>query len=176
MQIDPKAIDASIFGNVAQTSTDAAYIARHIGLRSGLRHDSTALTVNRLCGSGFQAVVSAAYEIVHGEASVVLCGGTESMSQAPLTVYGHHVRFGHRLGQDLHMQDTLWAALTDSYCNLPMGITAEKLADKYGITRAQCDEFALRSQHAWGAAHKAGVFHAEIAPVELKGTYTTALQ
>jgi len=168
-QVDPAAIGSAVFGNVAQTSTDAAYLARHVALRSGLKHESIALTVNRLCGSGFQAVVSGAHEIAHGDAGVALVGGTESMSQAPLSVFGHHVRFGHRLGSDLQLQDTLWSALTDSYCKLPMGITAEKLADKYGLTRAQCDEYSLRSQHAWAAAAKAGVFAAEIAPLEVKG-------
>ena len=119
-------------------TTDAAYLARHAALRVGLKHDSTALTVNRLCGSGFQAVMSGATELLHGDGTgIALVGGTESMSQAPLSVYGQHVRFGHRLGHDLALQDTLWSALTDSYCKLPMGITAEKLADKYGITRAQ---------------------------------------
>jgi acetyl-CoA acyltransferase 2 len=169
LQIDPKLIDSSVFGNVAQTSTDAAYIARHVALRAGMRNESIALTVNRLCGSGFQAVVSGAFEIQNGEASVALVGGSESMSQAPLSVYGQHVRFGHRLGADLQMQDVLWAALTDSYCKTAMGITAEKLADKYGLSRQDCDDYALRSQHAWGAANKAGVFGLEIAPVEIKG-------
>jgi acetyl-CoA acyltransferase 2 len=91
------------------------------------------------------------------------------MSQAPLSVFGQNVRFGHRLGHDLPLQDVLWAALTDSYCQTPMGITAEKLADMHGITRQMCDEYALRSQHAWAAAQKSGVFAAEIAPVDVKG-------
>lgn len=91
------------------------------------------------------------------------------MSQAPLSVFGQHVRFGHRLGHDLPLQDVLWSALTDSYCQTPMGITAEKLADKYGITRQQCDEYALRSQQSWAAANAAGVFSAEIAAVDIKG-------
>lgn len=107
--MDPKLIDSCIVGNVAHTSTDAAYISRHVGLRSGLRDASTALTVNRLCGSGFQAVVSGAYEMMGGENpnGLALVGGSESMSQAPLAVFGQHVRFGHRLGQDLQLQDTL---------------------------------------------------------------------
>ncbi len=159
-----------MWGNVAQTSTDAAYLSRHVALKSGARIDSQALTVNRLCGSGFQAVINGMYEIMHGEAKLALVGGTESMSQAPLSVYGQNVRFGHRLGSDLQMQDTLWSALTDSFTATPMGITAENLAAKYGITRAQCDEYALRSQHSWAAAQKAGIYNAEIAPVTgLKG-------
>ena len=168
-RIDPSAIGASIYGNVAQTSADAAYLARHVGLKAGLPITSTALTVNRLCGSGFQSVVSGALEIMHGDASVVLAGGTESMSQSPLCVYGQHVRFGHRLGENLVQVDTLWAALTDAHCNTPMGVTAENLAVKYGITRAAADEFSHRSQHAWAAANKAGAFAAEIAPLEVKG-------
>lgn len=107
-----------------------------------------------------------------GEAAsgVVLASGTESMSQAPLSVFGQHVRFGHRLGSDTVMTDTLWTALTDSYCKTPMGITAENLATKYHITRKDCDEYAARSQKGWSTAHKAGLFTPEIAPVEgLKG-------
>lgn len=168
-KIDPKLIGTSVFGNVAQTSADAAYIARHIGLLAGLGTDSAALTVNRLCGSGFQAVVSGAFELLHGEADVALVGGSESMSQAPLSIYGQHVRFGHKLGLDLQLQDTLWAALTDSYCKLPMGITAENLATKHSISRADTDAYALRSQKAWAAAHAAGVFAAELAPMEVRG-------
>lgn len=102
--VDPKAIDTCVFGNVAQTSTDAAYMARHIAMRSDMRLDSIALNVNRLCGSGFQSVVSGAYEIMNGEAKIALVGGSESMSQAPLSVYGQNVRFGHRLGENLAMQ------------------------------------------------------------------------
>lgn len=168
-RVDPKLVDTAVFGNVAQTSADAAYLARHAALRAGARHDSIALTLNRLCGSGFQAIINGAYEIRAGEASIALVGGAESMSQAPLAVFGQDVRFGHRLGQDLKLTDLLWSALTDSYCNTPMGITAENLADKYSISRRECDEYALRSQHAWAAAHKAGVFADEIAPVEVRG-------
>ena len=91
-KIDPALIGTSVFGNVAQTSTDAAYLSRHVALLSGLSVDSSALTVNRLCGSGFQAVVSGAFELLHGEADVALVGGAESMSQAPLSIYGQHVR------------------------------------------------------------------------------------
>jgi acetyl-CoA acyltransferase 2 len=168
--IDPKAIDTCVMGNVAHTSADAAYLSRHVALRSGMRQDSIALTVNRLCGSGFQSIISGAFEIQNGEAQVALVGGSESMSQAPLAVFGQDVRFGHRLGTDLKLQDLLWSALTDSYCNTPMGITAENLADIYKITRQETDEYSLRSQHGWAAAQKAGIFNAEIAPIEgLKG-------
>jgi acetyl-CoA acyltransferase 2 len=167
--VDPAVIDASIWGNVAQTSVDAAYLARHAGLEIGMDKASTAITLNRLCGSGFQSVVTAAESIMTGQAHLVLAGGTESMSQAPLSVYGHNVRFGHRLGADLSMQDTLWSALTDPYAKIPMGMTAEKLAEQYNVTRADADEYGLQSQQRWKAAQDAGVFAAEIAPVTVKG-------
>jgi hypothetical protein len=166
-----KQVGASVWGNVAQTSTDAAYLSRHVGLRAGLAHESTALTVNRLCGSGFQAVVSASQELLAGEGTgIALVGGTESMSQSPLAAWGHTVRFGHKLGEPLALTDTLWSALTDAYCGTPMGITAENLAVKYSISRADADEYALRSQHAWAAAAKAGFFNGIIAPIEIKGS------
>lgn len=167
--VNPEIIDSVIFGNVAQTAADAPYLARHIGLSAGAPIPSTALTLNRLCGSGFQAVISAAQEIKLGEANVVVAGGTESMSQAPMAVYGQDARFGLKLGTDMSLKDTLWAALTDSHIRLPMAITAENLAEQYGISRTECDEYALRSQVAWGAANEAGVFDDEIAPMELKG-------
>jgi len=169
-KVDPALVDNVVFGNVAQTSPDAAYLARHAALQAGVPIPTPALTLNRLCGSGFQAVVSGAQDILLGESSVALVGGSESMSQAPLAVYGQNVRFHSKLlGTDLHLQDVLWAALTDSHVKLPMAITAENLAVKYGITRADCDAYALRSQHSWGAAAQAGVFDAEIEPVEIKG-------
>lgn len=169
--VDPAAVGSSVVGNVAQTSSDAAYCARHVGLKAGLKEDSTAVTVNRLCGSGFDALANGAREILLGDnaTGLALVGGTESMSQAPLSAYGHHVRFGHRLGVDLQLTDSLWAALTDSYAKTPMGITAENLGAKFGITREQCDAFALQSQQRWAAAQKAGVFGPELAPMELPG-------
>jgi len=172
-KVDPSLIGSSVFGNVAQTSSDAAYLARHVALRSDLRKESTALTVNRLCGSGFQALVSAAHEIISGDnaSGLALVGGSESMSQAPMSAWGHNVRFGTKLGSDLVLQDTLWAALTDSYAKTPMGITAETLGAQYGVTRAECDAFALGSQKKWAAAAKeaGGVLAASIAPMELPG-------
>ena len=169
--LEPAKVGASVWGNVAQTSPDAAYLARHVGLRCGLAHSSTALTVNRLCGSGFQALVSAAHELRAGDnaSGLALVGGAESMSQAPLSAYGHTVRFGQRLGTDLALQDTLWAALTDSHCKTPMGTTAEVLGAQYGVTRAACDAFSLASQQRWAAAHKAGALAPTIAPVERPG-------
>jgi acetyl-CoA acyltransferase 2 len=147
---------------------DAAYLARHVGLRAGLGIGTTSLTVNRLCGSGFEAVVQAARSISSGEAQVVLAGGAESMSQAPLSVYGADVRFGHKFGMDLALVDTLWAALTDRHVNTPMALTAENLAVKYKVSREDADRYGLRSQQAWAAAQAAGVFGAEIEPVSIK--------
>jgi acetyl-CoA acyltransferase 2 len=156
---------------VAQTSADATYLSRHAGLRCGLGEASTALTVNRLCGSGFQAAISAAHELAAGDnaTGLALVGGAESMSQAPLSVWGQHARFGHRLGTDLSLVDTLWHALTDAYAKVPMGITAETLGARYGVTRAACDALALRSQTRWAAAHKAGALAAGLAPMSLPG-------
>ncbi|KAJ0398242.1 hypothetical protein P43SY_000342 [Pythium insidiosum] len=167
-KIDPALVDMVQVGNVSQTSADGAYIARHVQLKSGIPIEKPALTINRLCGSGFQSVVGGVHEILLGEAEIALCGGAENMSQAPLAVFGNKARFGVGLGQGLNLQDTLWSALTDSYAGTPMGITAENLAEKYGITRQECDEFALRSQTLWAKANEAGHFDDEIAPFEVK--------
>ncbi|EDQ86765.1 uncharacterized protein MONBRDRAFT_38241 [Monosiga brevicollis MX1] len=164
--VDPSLIDTIHVGNVQQTSTDASYMARHIGLHAGCNIETPALTLNRLCGSGFEAVAQAARDIVLGEAGVSLAGGAENMSQAPYAV--RNIRFGTKLGTSPQMEDTLWAGLTDQYCNTPMGVTAENLAEDYAITRDDCDAFALRSQQLWGKAHEAGIFSREMAPVEVQ--------
>jgi acetyl-CoA acetyltransferase family protein len=156
-----------VMGNVAQTSADAIYLARHVGLRAGLPQDVPALTVNRLCGSGFEAVIQAAMLIELGEAELVLAGGTESMSQAPLVVRG--ARFGFPFGKPPAMEDMLWSAVTDSYAGMPMALTAEKLAEQYRIGQDEVDEYAVLSQRRWAAAHEAGRFREELAPVEVKG-------
>jgi acetyl-CoA acetyltransferase family protein len=158
-------VDQVIFGNVLQTTPEDVYCARHIGLRAGVPVDRPALTVNRLCGSGFQALVSAALEIRHGEADVALVGGTESMSQAPHAVRG--ARWGYPFGKAPPLEDLLWTALTDTYAGCAMGITAENLAEKYGIDRAACDAYALSSQQRWAAAAESGRFGGEITPLEL---------
>eukprot|EP00049_Salpingoeca_infusionum_P021535 m.3616 g.3616 ORF g.3616 m.3616 type:complete len:402 (-) comp4259_c0_seq1:77-1282(-) len=163
--VDPALISSSTFGNVQQTSKDAAYLARHVALKAGCAIATPALTVNRLCGSGFEAVIQGAKDIVLGEAAIALTGGTESMSQAPYSVWG--TRFGTKLGTSPVMEDTLWAGLSDSYCGTAMGVTAENLAEKYNISRQDCDEFALSSQQKWAAANAAGVFAAEISPVTI---------
>jgi len=156
-------IDHVVIGNAQQTSADAIYLARHVGLRAGCPVESPALTVNRLCGSGFEAVAQAARLIRLGEARAVLAGGTESMSQAPHVVRG--ARWGFKLGQAPAMEDSLWAALRDSLCDLPMAETAENLAARYGVTRAEADELALLSQERARDAWAAGAYADEVVPV-----------
>jgi hypothetical protein len=134
-KVDPSLVDAVYFGNVIQSSTDAAYLARHVQLKSGMSVDKPALTINRLCGSGFETVILGAHSILLGESSIVACGGTENMSNAPMAVDGNAARWGVALGQGMQMEDRLWSGLTDSYAKLPMGMTAENLAKQYSITR-----------------------------------------
>jgi acetyl-CoA acetyltransferase family protein len=162
------AVGHVVFGNALQTSADAIYLARHVGLRAGVPIETPALTVNRLCGSGFQAIASGAEQILLGETEVALCGGAESMSQAPHVVRG--ARFGGlRLGEaGGYFEDLLWQALTDTQCGLSMAQTAERLAEQYQVTREEADEVALRSQQRAKAAWDEGRFDAEIAPVMVK--------
>src|SRR5262249_43715716 len=149
-----------------QTTPEDVYCARHIGLRAGVPTDRPALTVNRLCGSGFQAVVSAALEIGAGFASAALVGGAESMSQAPHAVGG--AGWGFPFGRAPPLGALLWPALTDSHAGCPMGITAETLAEAHGIDRAACDAYALASQQRWAAAADGGRFRDEIVPLDVK--------
>ena len=162
-QFEPKDFDHVVFGNALQTSGDAIYGARHVALKAGVPVEVPALTVNRLCGSGIQSIISAAQLIELGEASVVLAGGMESMSQAPHVIRG--ARWGFKLGQG-KLEDSLMVALYDPYCGCSMAGTAENLARKYGITREMQDEFALRSQKLAAAAWDAGRFQDEVTPVE----------
>lgn len=152
-----------VFGNVMQTSADAIYMARHIGLRSGLPIETPAVTVNRLCGSGFQAVIDGSQEIQLGTADVCLVGGAESMSQAPHVVRG--ARWGLRLGPSPQLEDSLWEGLTDPYCGFSMAQTAENLAEEYGISRSEADEVAVRSQQLAKAAWDEDRFTEEVVPV-----------
>jgi acetyl-CoA acetyltransferase family protein len=161
-------VQHAFFGNALQTSADAIYLARHVALRAGVPQESGALTVNRLCGSGFEAIVQGAKEILLGEAEVTLCGGTESMSTAPHVVRG--ARFGQlRLGQaGGFLEDALWEALRDSNCGLTMAETAEKLAEGYKVTREEADRVAFESQQRAKRAWDQGRFDAEITPVVVK--------
>ncbi len=163
--VDPKEFDHCVMGNAQQTSGDALYGARHVALKAGLPIETPALTVNRLCGSGVQAIVNAAQMIQLGEAKVVLAGGMESMSQAPHVVRGARWGFGFGEGK---MEDSLAVALLDSYCGLQMAETAELLGSQNSISREQQDEFALRSQQLADAAYKACRLKEELAPVPLK--------
>jgi acetyl-CoA acyltransferase 2 len=162
-----ESIDEVVFGNVIQSSADAIYLARHVGLRTGIPVGVPALNVNRLCGSGLQAILSAAQSLALGTATYALAGGTENMSQAPHVVRG--ARKGLHLGQNVAFEDSLWTALTDSYGNTPMAITAENLAKKYKVSRQECDEFALASQERALAAQSSGYFAEEIVPVNVPG-------
>jgi acetyl-CoA acyltransferase 2 len=167
--VDPGDLQHVIYGNALQTSSDAIYLARHVGLGAGAPDQVPAVTVNRLCGSGFQAITQGAQEILLGHAEVVLAGGTESMSQAPHVVRGARwgaLRLGDAGGA---FEDLLWDALKDSRCGLTMAETAEELADRYAVTREASDAVALRSQQRAKAAWEAGRFDAEVAPVTVPG-------
>ena len=166
--VEPADVGHVFFGNALQTSADAIYLARHVGLRAGVPQEAGALTVNRLCGSGFQAIVSGAQEILLGGTQVALCGGTESMSQAPHVVRG--ARWGDlRLGPaGKGFEDSLWEALLDSHCGLTMAQTAEGLAEKYAVTREEADQVAVNSQLRAKAAWDAGRYDAEVVPVTVR--------
>src|SRR3954469_20056011 len=162
--IAPSAVDHVVFGNVLQTSADAVYGARHVGLKSGVPVEVPALTVNRLCGSGIQAAISGAQMIRLGEANVVLTGGMESMSQAPHVIRG--LRNGLRLGQG-ELEDSLWAALLDTHCGCTMAATAENCPARYAVPRDDQDRYAIRSQQLADAAWRAGRLREEVIPVEI---------
>ncbi len=161
----PEWIDHVVFGNVQQSSVDAHYGGRHVGLKAGVPIDVPALTVNRLCGSGIQAVLSGAQLIQLDEAGMVLAGGMESMSQVPHVIRG--ARSGFKLGQG-KLEDWLWEGLNDPYAGCSMAITAENCAVKYGITREEADAYALRSQQLAHKAWTSGIMKDEVVPVEIK--------
>lgn len=163
---DPELIEHVIFGNALQTSPDAIYLARHVGLKTGVPQSVPAVTVNRLCGSGFESIIQAARHITLGEEEVILAGGTESMSQAPHCLWG--ARWGDLRLADGKMVDLLWTALTDSYSGCSMAQTAENLADRYHITREAADEYAYRSQMAAQGAWEEGRMAAEVEPITLR--------
>jgi acetyl-CoA acyltransferase 2 len=163
--VGPEDVQHVVYGNVIQTSADAIYLPRHVGLRAGVPVPVPALGVNRLCGSGFQAFVTAAELMLTEQAQVVLAGGTESMSQAPHVVRG--ARWGIPLGKGA-LEDSLWSALTDSYSGAAMAITAENLAVQYKISQEEVDEYSVASQRRFAAAQEGGRLAREIAPVELK--------
>jgi acetyl-CoA acetyltransferase family protein len=171
--LSPSLVDHVVMGNALQTSADAIYGARHVGLKAGVSDECPALTVNRLCGSGLQSVVTSAQLLQLGEAQWVIAGGMENMSQAPHVLRGS--RGGIKLGPGPVMEDSLFAALKDSYCGFFMAQTSDNLARKYGITRQQQDEFALRSHERANTANTNGRFAQEVVPVEVKMGKKTAL-
>ena len=162
--VNPDQIDHTVIGNALQTSGDAIYGARHVALKAGVPFDRPALTVNRLCGSGIQSIISGSHMIQLGEARTCLVGGMESMSQAPHVIRG--ARSGFALGQG-KLEDSLMVALLDTYCNTPMAGTAENLARKFEISREEQDAYALRSQQEAKRALDAGYLAEEIIPVEV---------
>ena len=163
--VEPGEIDHAVFGNAQQTSGDAIYGARHVALKAGVPIEVPALTVNRLCGSGMQSVVTRGADDPARRSQTVLAGGMESMSQAPHVIRG--MRWGVGLGEG-KLEDSLMVALLDSYCGLYMANTAELYAEQQGITREMQDEFALRSQKCADDAYKAGRLQEEMTPVALR--------
>src|SRR5437762_7636388 len=172
--VDPQLVDQVVIGNVIQSSKDAIYLARHVALKAGLPIDTPALKVNRLCGSGLQAIVSAAQMLLLGEGQIALAGGGENMTQAPHVLRG--ARSGYKLGQAPQLEDYLWEALVDSYIGCGMAITAENLAEQYQLTREQVDEYALRSQVAARRAQQEGRLAQEIVPVTGKDRKGNAVE
>jgi acetyl-CoA acyltransferase 2 len=165
-----RAIDHVVFGNALQTSADAIYLARHVALRAGLPVETPAVTVNRLCGSGFESIIQGAQQILLDESRIVLAGGAESMSQAPHVVRG--ARWGLRLGPAPPFEDLLWESLKDPQCGFSMAETAENLADKYSIPRNEVDAYALCSQMRAKEAWATGGFKDEITPVPIPNRKT----
>ncbi len=165
--VESSEFDHAVFGNAQQTSGDALYGARHVALRAGLPIETPALTVNRLCGSGMQSIINAAQMIQLGEASTVIAGGMEAMSQAPFVIRG---RDGFSLAPGGKLEDSLMVALLDSYCGLYMANTAELYGEQLGITRQMQDELALRSQRCADAAYKEGRLQEELVPVQLRNS------
>jgi acetyl-CoA acyltransferase 2 len=173
-KIAAKQVDHTVFGNAQQTSADAIYLARHVGLHAGVPVEIPAVTINRLCGSGFESIIQGAQQILLDESRVVLAGGAESMSQAPHVVRG--ARWGIRLGPAVPFEDTLWEALKDPYCGFSMAETAENLADKYKLTRQEVDEYAYTSQQRAKQAWDASVFEQEVIPVPIPDRRTKQTQ
>ncbi|KFD48742.1 hypothetical protein M514_10372 [Trichuris suis] len=165
--VSPNDVGTVVFGNAIHSARDGPYLTRHILLGIGVPQTVPGLIVNRLCGSGFQSVINVAQDFLTGDCDIGIAGGTENMTQAPYAV--RNIRFGTKLGATYEFEDTLWETLTDFYVTMPMGMTAEKLGAKYGITREKCDEIALRSQTRWALANRAGHFKNEIVPIKVAG-------
>lgn len=168
--VSPEQIDHVVFGSVVQSAADSIYLPRHIGLKLGVPQNVGALGLNRLCGTGFEVIAEACRLIMTGEATVVLAGGSEQMSQIPYIL--RNARFGYRMGHS-QVEDYLTAALTDSYAQAPMAITAENLAVQYEIDRNTVDQFALSSQQKAAKGYEAGAFQDEISPVKIESKKET---
>ncbi len=164
--VQPDQVDQIFIGNAQQTSADAHYGARHVGLRAGIPIEAPALTVNRICGSGIQSVVSACHAMGMGEASLCVAGGMENMSQAPFVLRG--IRSGIRFGTQPPLEDMLFAGLQDPFCGFFMAQTADNVARECAISREEQDAYALRSHQLGAAAVAAGKFAEEIVPVTVK--------
>ena len=164
-KVEPSQVDHVIYGNVIHSGTNASFLSRHIALKAGVPIEVPAFNVNRLCGSGTQSVVSAAQLILLNEADIVLAGGAENMSMAPYSNFT--ARFGGAKMGPVVYEDMVLSTLTDEYAGSGMGLTAEKLAEQYNISREEQDEFALQSQQRAGSARESGVFAKEIVPVEV---------
>lgn len=163
--VKPEEIDQTVVGNVIQSSSDAIFMGRHVGLKVGMKTETTGLTVNRLCGSGLQAIITGAESIYLNHSQIVLAGGSENMSQVPHVIRG--ARWGLPLGQ-AKMEDYLWEALYDSYGGCSMAITAENLAEKYQLSRDTVDEYAVQSHKKALTAMENGNFAKEIVPITMK--------
>jgi acetyl-CoA C-acetyltransferase len=163
--LDPEQVDHVVFGNVIHTAPEDAYMARVVGMKAGIPKETPAFTVNRLCGTGVQAIVSAAQAIQTGESHVALAGGAESMSRAPYWMPG--ARWGSKMGPAAFV-DPVMSALTDPFHDILMGVTAENLAERMSISREDQDAFAVESHRRAAAARQAGRFDAEIVPVAVR--------
>jgi acetyl-CoA C-acetyltransferase len=164
-KIDPKDVGQCVFGNVIHTEPKDMYISRLACVNGGLPHDTGALTLNRLCGSGMQAIVSASQYILLGDTDAAVAGGVESMSRAAYASTTQ--RWGARMGETKAF-DMMVGALTDPFDTIHMGVTAENVASKCGLTRDQQDAFAVQSHKRAAAAIAAGHFKSQILPIELK--------
>ncbi|HEX7647830.1 MAG TPA: acetyl-CoA C-acyltransferase family protein [Noviherbaspirillum sp.] len=165
-KVDAAQVGQIVIGNVIHTEPRDMYVSRVIGINAGMAKESAALTLNRLCGSGLQAIVTAANAIQLGDTDIAVGGGVETMSRAPYTM--QTARWGTRMG-DAKMIDMMLGALQDPFGAGHMGITAENVAEKFGISREEQDAFAVESQRKAVAAIEAGYFKSQIVPVEIKG-------
>lgn len=172
-KVEPDQVDHVVYGNVIHTSGNAAYLARHIGLKAGVPIEIPALTLNRLCGSGTQSVIYGAQQILLNEADIVLAGGVENMSQSPFSNFNQ--RFNMNKMGNLEYEDMLLATLTDQYIGSGMGMTAEKLSEQYSISREEQDEFSIISHQRAVKAIVEGKFSEEIVSVEVKTRKDTML-